>query len=77
MTRFPVVLMGTAYWQGLLDWMRDTMLADGKIGPDDLDLICLTDDVDEAVRHIVEADAGRRRGRGRTDDGRTPPRAAG
>ena len=45
-TRFPVVLMGTAYWQGLLDWIRGTMVADGKIGPDDLDLICLTDDVD-------------------------------
>jgi uncharacterized protein (TIGR00730 family) len=56
-TRFPVVLMGTSYWQGLLDWMRGTMAADGKIGPEDLKLICLTDDVDEAVRHIVNADA--------------------
>jgi uncharacterized protein (TIGR00730 family) len=55
-TRFPVVLMGTDYWRGLLDWMRDRMAADGKIGPDDLDLICVTDDVDEAVRYIVEAD---------------------
>jgi uncharacterized protein (TIGR00730 family) len=56
-TRFPVVLMGTTYWRGLLDWMRDTMAADGKIGPADLDLICVTDDVERAVRHIVEADA--------------------
>jgi uncharacterized protein (TIGR00730 family) len=56
-TRFPVVLMGSWYWQGLLDWMRDTMLAEGKIGPEDLKLICLTDDVDEAIRHIVDADA--------------------
>ncbi|HYN94692.1 MAG TPA: TIGR00730 family Rossman fold protein [Pilimelia sp.] len=56
-TRFPVVLMGSAYWGGLLDWLRDTMQADGKIGPHDLDLLCLTDDVDTAVRHIVEADA--------------------
>lgn len=56
-TRFPVVLMGVAYWQGLLDWMRDTMAADGKIGPVDLELICLTDDVNAAVRHIVEAEA--------------------
>ncbi len=55
-TRFPVVLMGTAYWQGLIDWLRGTMAADGKIGPNDLDLICLTDDVEEAVRYIVEAD---------------------
>ena len=58
-TRFPVVLMGTAYWQGLIDWIRDTMAADGKISPSDLDLICVTDDVDEAVRHIVRnADPG-------------------
>jgi uncharacterized protein (TIGR00730 family) len=55
-TRFPVVLMGTWYWRGLLDWVRGTMLADGKIGDADLDLICLTDDVDEAVAHIVDAD---------------------
>jgi hypothetical protein len=37
--------------------MRDTMQADGKIGPTDLDLLCLTDDVDKAVAHIVESDA--------------------
>jgi uncharacterized protein (TIGR00730 family) len=55
-TRFPVVLMGAEYWQGLLDWMRGSMLADGKITPADLELVCLTDDVDEAVRHIVTAD---------------------
>jgi uncharacterized protein (TIGR00730 family) len=56
-TRFPVVLMGATYWRGLLDWLRDTMAATGKIGPVDLDLICLTDDVNEAVRHIVAAEA--------------------
>ncbi|SCG53962.1 LOG family protein [Micromonospora coxensis] len=56
-TRFPVVLMGTAYWRGLIDWLRDTMAAEGKIGAVDLDLICLTDDVAAAVRHIVEAEA--------------------
>jgi uncharacterized protein (TIGR00730 family) len=55
-TRFPVVMMGTDYWAGLLDWMRGRMAADGKISPVDLDLICLTDDVEVAVRHIVEAD---------------------
>src|SRR2546430_4778282 len=55
-TRFPVVLMGTDYWGGLLDWMRDTMAAEGKISPLDLELVCLTDNVEEAVRHIVEAD---------------------
>ena len=56
-TRFPVVLMGADYWSGLLDWLRNTLLADGKIGPADLDLICVTDDVAAAVRHIVDADA--------------------
>jgi uncharacterized protein (TIGR00730 family) len=54
-TRFPVVLMGTAYWQGLVDWMRNTMLPDGKVGPEDLGLLYLTDDVDAAVAHIRES----------------------
>jgi hypothetical protein len=36
--------------------MRDTMAAEGKIGPEDLQLFCLTDDVDEAVRYIVDSD---------------------
>ncbi|GFJ80664.1 hypothetical protein Phou_048440 [Phytohabitans houttuyneae] len=56
-TRFPVVLMGSAYWSGLLDWLRGTMEAESKIGPADLDLMCVTDDVDDAVRYIVEAEA--------------------
>jgi uncharacterized protein (TIGR00730 family) len=51
-TRFPVVLLGSAYWQGLIDWMRGTMLVEAKVGQEDLDLLCVTDDVDEAVRHI-------------------------
>ena len=55
-TRFPVVLMGSWYWSGLINWMRDMMVAEGKIGPEDLELFCLTDDVDQAVRYIVEAD---------------------
>jgi uncharacterized protein (TIGR00730 family) len=56
-TRFPVVLMGTSYWTGLLDWIRNTMAAEGKIGPADLDLLCVTDDVQEVIRHIATADA--------------------
>jgi uncharacterized protein (TIGR00730 family) len=54
-TRFPVVLMGTAYWGGLLDWIRGTMLAEGKVGAPDVDLISLTDDVEEAVRMVRTA----------------------
>ncbi|MEP6696355.1 MAG: TIGR00730 family Rossman fold protein [Pseudonocardiales bacterium] len=54
-TRFPVVLMGTTHWGGLLDWMRTALAESGKIQPADLDLLSLTDDVDEAVQIIVDA----------------------
>ncbi len=60
-TSFPVVLMGVDYWSGLLDWMRDTVLAEGKINASDLDMITLTDDVDEAVSLMVQAREGRYR----------------
>jgi uncharacterized protein (TIGR00730 family) len=40
-TRFPVVLVGSAYWQGLLDWLRSTALAEGKLNAVDLDLLCV------------------------------------
>nr|BFE67992.1 TIGR00730 family Rossman fold protein [Actinoplanes digitatis] len=55
-TRFPVILMGTDYWGGLLDWIKGWLLTDGKVGPNDLDLIRVTDDVQEAVQIIVGAD---------------------
>ncbi|GAB4065890.1 TIGR00730 family Rossman fold protein [Angustibacter speluncae] len=53
-TSFPIVLMGTAYWAGLLDWLRGTVLARGAIGAADVDMLRLTDDPDEAVRVMVE-----------------------
>lgn len=52
-TTFPIVLVGVDYWGGLLDWLRERALGSGTIGPSDLELIHLTDDVDEAVAHIV------------------------
>ncbi|MEV0650315.1 TIGR00730 family Rossman fold protein [Phytomonospora sp. NPDC050363] len=52
-TQFPVVLLGTAYWGGLVDWLRGRMLDDGMINPVDVDLMLVTDDVAEAVAHIV------------------------
>ena len=58
-TRFPVILFGTEYWSGLLEWMRATLLPEAKIGTADLDLIHLTSSVDEAVSIIVEAKAER------------------
>jgi uncharacterized protein (TIGR00730 family) len=54
-TSFPVVLMGSAYWQGLLDWMRDPMVAQGRISEADLRLVRCTDDIDEVVRIIQAA----------------------
>ena len=54
-TRFPIVLIGVDYWPGLLDWLRDTVLADGKVSEADLDMLTLTDDVDEAVAMMVAA----------------------
>ncbi len=58
-TRFPVILFGEQYWSGLLDWIRDTVLPEAKIGAADLELIRVTSDVEEAVAIIVEADAHR------------------
>jgi uncharacterized protein (TIGR00730 family) len=48
-TSFPVVLVGVDYWSGLLDWLRGTVVADGKVSAADLEMLTLTDDVDEAV----------------------------
>ncbi len=58
-TSFPVVLVGTEYWSGLLGWLRETVLADGKMSAGDLDLLTVTDDVDEAVAMMVEGVARR------------------
>ena len=57
-TSFPVVLIGTEYWGGLLDWIRGPMLDFRKISEPDLDLIRLTDDVDEVVELMVAARDG-------------------
>ena len=51
---FPVILFGSSYWSGLLEWMRGAMLAEAKISAADLDLLMVTDSPAEACRHIVE-----------------------
>jgi uncharacterized protein (TIGR00730 family) len=51
---FPVVLFGSEYWTELLDWIRDEPLRDGMISPDDVELLHLTDDPEEAVQLVVE-----------------------
>jgi uncharacterized protein (TIGR00730 family) len=57
-TRFPVALVGTDYWGGLIDWLRGTALADGKVSEKDFDMFVVTDDIDEAVRLMVAARDG-------------------
>ena len=47
---FPVVLFGSDYWGGLVDWLREHTLARGYISEKDMDMLTLTDDVDEVVR---------------------------
>jgi uncharacterized protein (TIGR00730 family) len=58
-TRFPVILFGTAYWGGLVEWIRTTVQPAGKVGPADLELLYLTDNVNDAVAWIVEAESSR------------------
>ncbi|MFG2096994.1 TIGR00730 family Rossman fold protein [Streptomyces sp. NPDC048612] len=53
-TRFPIVLFGTAYWSGLVDWLRDTLIAQGKASMHDLELFHLSDDVDEAIALVTK-----------------------
>ncbi len=53
-TRFPIVLFGTSYWRGLVDWVRGTLVAEGKASRADLELFHLTDDVDEAVALVTK-----------------------
>lgn len=52
--RFPVVMMGADYWQGLIEWLKDSMLREGNILPGDMDTFKVTDDPDE-VRKIIRA----------------------
>jgi uncharacterized protein (TIGR00730 family) len=58
-TSFPIVLLGTDYWGGLLDWIRGTVLPSGKVSAPDLNLVHLTDDVDEAVAVIRAGESDR------------------
>jgi len=56
-TEFPIVLVGSDYWQGLLDWLRRSVVARGNIHEVDLELIRLVDDAEEAVRVVLERGA--------------------
>ena len=52
--RFPIVVMGTEYWSPMLDWLKNTMLADKNINESDLDFFILVDNPNDAVKHIEE-----------------------
>jgi uncharacterized protein (TIGR00730 family) len=82
---FPVVLMGRAYWDGLLAWLRDVQLPAGAVSTEDLSLLQVTDDPDEAVRMIaafaaangIALEAAAQRGTGATGDGASGVSASG
>jgi uncharacterized protein (TIGR00730 family) len=54
-SHFPVVLVGSAYWDGMLNWLRDESLRGGMISPVDLDLLHVTDDPEEAVELVCSS----------------------
>jgi uncharacterized protein (TIGR00730 family) len=56
---FPVVLIGTEYWAGLLDWIRKEAVGRGAVSPEDLDLVQVTDDMGEACRMLTTASTRR------------------
>ena len=57
--RFPLILMNTAYWQGLLDWFRERLVSEGMIAAEDLDLIQAIDEPEQVVDAIFKHYEGR------------------
>ena len=55
MRNFPVILFGSKYWKGLLDWMKEAMLPEKKIAQSDLDLILVTDSPEEVCDIIIKS----------------------
>jgi uncharacterized protein (TIGR00730 family) len=53
---FPLVLFGTEFWTPMMTWISETVLADGKISPPDVDLFTLTDDVDHVLELFQQAE---------------------
>jgi len=50
--RFPIVLVGKDFWSGLLDWIKKTLIAQGNISEEDLNLFRVVDSADEAIEHL-------------------------
>ena len=55
---FPIILMGTEYWKGFLDWTRNTLVKNGAVSQDSLDFLHVTDDPDEAIKLVREVSQG-------------------
>jgi len=70
---FPIVLFGSKYWSGLLRWLRSPVARQHKIGPGDLDLVTVTDEIAEVVR-IMEQSRDAALARRRGDDRKGPRR---
>ena len=56
-TRFPIVLVGSEYWGGLVTWLREKVLAEGNIHPEELDLLTVVDEPEQVVKIITKAHA--------------------
>ena len=50
--RFPIILVGSSFWSGLLDWIKKTLLEQGNISESDLKLFRIVDTADEAIEHL-------------------------
>jgi uncharacterized protein (TIGR00730 family) len=53
-TKFPIILMGQSYWQGLIDWIKKDMIGAGNVSIGDLDLVTITDDPKVAAKSVVD-----------------------
>ncbi|MHB2022373.1 MAG: LOG family protein [Mycobacteriales bacterium] len=67
-TSFPVVLMDSDYWQGLLDWLRERVARTGRVSAEDLSLLQVVDDVDEVVAIVERSERERSRAAGPVDE---------
>ncbi len=50
---FPVILVGSDYWQGLLDWIKERMLAEKRVSPEDVDILQIIDDPEDIVKAVT------------------------
>lgn len=52
--KIPIILVGSEFWQGLIQWFKDSLVENGTISPNDIDLFSVVDDADEVVKEIFE-----------------------